>query len=239
MSAQEPLELVQLRAGIDFAVGCPAAAQMANYVYAVLEPRHHEALLVDPAWAPAELVDRLEAADYRLVGAVLTHYHADHAGGSLGGLEIPGVAALLERCTVPIHVQSEELAWLEASSCLERSTFTVHDDGDVLSIGEGALRLVHTPGHTPGSQCVLLEGRALTGDTLFLDGCGRTDLPGGDASRLHHTLMRRIAAWDDSTAIYPGHAYAPAPSAPLGVLRATNRVLAPLGEEEWTARFSG
>ncbi|MDA8295738.1 MAG: MBL fold metallo-hydrolase [Actinomycetota bacterium] len=239
MSAPGDLELLQLRAGVDFCVGDQAATQMANYVYAVLEPRRHEALLVDPAWAPSELVDRLEAADYRLVGAVLTHYHADHAGGSLGRLEVPGVAELLERCAVPIHVQRDELAWLEAASGLERSVFTAHDDADVLSVGEGALRLVHTPGHTPGSQCVLIGHRALTGDTLFLDGCGRTDLPGGDASELHHTLTRRIAAWEDSTAIYPGHAYSPVPSAPLGMLRATNPVLAPLGEADWAARFTG
>ncbi len=238
MSSPAGLELLQLRAGVDFAVGDHVATQMANYVYAVLEPRHHVALLVDPAWAPFELVDRLEAADYHLVGAVLTHYHADHAGGSLGGLAVPGVAELLERCAVPVHIQREELAWLERSSGLERSAFTVHEDGDVLSLGEGALRLVHTPGHTPGSQCVLLGDQALTGDTLFLDGCGRTDLPGGDAAQLHHTLTRRIAAWEDSTAIYPGHAYSPAPSAQLAVLRVTNRVLAPLGEAEWTERFS-
>ncbi|MCU1490407.1 MAG: beta-lactamase [Acidimicrobiaceae bacterium] len=235
------LEVRQLLAGRDFARHDRAAAQMANYVYAVLAPSERVALLVDPAWAPGELVDLLAGDGYALEGVVLTHYHADHAGGRLGGpsgLLLAGVAELLEVAEVPVHVQNPEIAWLERTTGLPSSAFVVHSSGDRVGLGQGSVTLLHTPGHTRGSQCVLVDESLLTGDTLFLEGCGRTDLPGGDPRALQESLSQRLAALADSTEVLPGHAYAREPSASLGWVRRTNAVLAPLSEQEWLARFS-
>ena len=71
---------------------------------------------------------------------------------------------------------------------------------------------MHTPGHTPGSQCFLVDGKLVAGDTLFLDGCGRTDLPGGDPDAMYESLTQRLAMVPDDTVLYPGHLYSPEPS---------------------------
>ena len=172
-----------------------------------------------------------------LVGVVLTHHHADHAGGMIAGHAVAGVATLLDRVDVPVHVQRAELELVATSTGLGTSEFVAHEPGDVVTIGGLALRTLHTPGHTPGSQCLLLGNALLTGDTLFLDGCGRTDLPGGDPGALYDSLFRRLAGLEDSTRVLVGHAYARAAEATLGELRRRNPVLAPATREDWLARF--
>lgn len=212
---------------------------MANYAYALVDETTGDCLLVDPAWNPLELVALLRAEERRVVGVVLTHFHADHAGGRLfDALPIAGVAELLAELDVPVHVQGDEVAWVTRGTGLDKGAFVAHQAGDTLSCGAGEVVLVHTPGHTPGSQCLLTGGDLLTGDTLFLDGCGRTDLPGGDPGALHESLTRRLQSVPETVRVYAGHAYSRQPFATMGVVRATNPVLAPLDEEEWLARFS-
>ena len=97
--------------------------------------------------------------------------------------------------------------------------------------------IVHTPGHTPGSQCFLVEGRLVSGDTLFLEGCGRTDLPGSDPLAMYETLTTRLAKVPDETILYPGHLYSAAPSQSMGETRRDNWVLTPRTPEEWLAIF--
>lgn len=235
--SEAPL-LRQLLAGVDVPSSNPYAAQMLNYLYVVGDPTTRRALLVDPAWAPSELLGLLTDGDWRLDGVVLTHYHADHAGGSLlGATTVPGVAELLEAADVPIHVQRDEIEWVSKGTGLGASSFVAHDGGDRVQLGRLELTLLHTPGHTPGSQCLLVEGSLLTGDTLFLNGCGRTDLPGGDADLLAGSLAR-LAALPPSTVVLAGHAYDDRPSAEMGELVRSNPVLVPRSTEEWRRRFS-
>jgi len=99
--------------------------------------------------------------------------------------------------------------------------------------------MLHTPGHTPGSQCFLVDGRLVAGDTLFLQGCGRTDLPGSDPSAMYDSLVNRLAKLPDDTVVYPGHLYSAEPSASLGETKRRNRVLAPQSAAEWLALFGG
>ena len=115
----------------------------------------------------------------------------------------------------------------------------VHASDDVLGVGEIPIRLLHTPGHTPGSQCFLVDGRLVAGDTLFLQGCGRTDLPGSDPDAMYDSLVNRLAKLPDDTVVYPGHLYSPEPSASLGETKRRNPVLAPRSAEEWLAMFGG
>ena len=95
-----------------------------------------------------------------------------------------------------------------------------------------------SPGHTPGSQCFLLDGRLISGDTLFLEGCGRTDLPGSDPEEMYRTLTQRLSLVSDDTVLYPGHFYSAEPSASMGAVRETNYVLAPTTSEQWLAAFA-
>jgi glyoxylase-like metal-dependent hydrolase (beta-lactamase superfamily II) len=227
----------QWLAGRDFADGDLLATQMVNFVYAVGDRESGDVVLVDPAYAPRELVELVEADGLRVSGAVATHYHPDHVGGDMMGYEIAGVAELLEVRDVPVHVQTEEVPWVSRVTGLSASSLVAHRSGETVAVGGIDVTLIHTPGHTPGSQCLLVEGRLLSGDTLFLEGCGRTDLPGSDPEEMYLTLSQRLAPISDDTELYPGHFYAPEPSAPLGEVRRTNYVLAPSTSDEWLARF--
>lgn len=227
----------QLLSGSDFARDDPVARQMVNFVYAIGDCESGEALLVDPAYRVGELLDVLKADGMRCAGVLATHYHFDHVGGSAMGWDVEGVAALLEEIPVPVHVQRDEVPWVVRATGLGVSELTPHDSGDVVAVGDVLIELVHTPGHTPGSQCFLVDGKLVSGDTLFLQGCGRTDLPGGDPEALYQSLTQRLAKVPDDTLLYPGHRYSEEPSAPMGETRRTNVVFKPRSAEEWLAMF--
>lgn len=217
--------------------------RMANLAYLVGSRSAGEALLVDPAWDVDALLDRAEADGLRVVGALATHYHPDHVGGSLLGLEIPGLARLHARHPVPVHVHAREAEGLRRLTGLERSDLVAHEGGDVLELGAIRVRLLHTPGHTPGSQCFLVEergapARLVSGDTLFLGSCGRVDLPGSDPRALYESLTGTLARLPDDTLLFPGHRYAAEPSSSLGAERRTNPFLRAARLEDFLA-FTG
>ena len=112
-----------------------------------------------------------------------------------------------------------------------------HRSGDIVTVGDIDITLLHTPGHTPGSQCFLVDGRLVSGDTLFLDGCGRTDLPGGDPAALYESLTQKLAVLPDDTVLYPGHHYSPEPSATMAETRARNIVFRPKSLDQWLMMF--
>jgi hydroxyacylglutathione hydrolase len=229
----------QLRAGREFADGDRVAAQMASFSYVLVDEASRTGLLVDPAYAPTELAGLLDLEGIALAGVVLTHYHPDHAGGRLGTIAIKGIAELLEHHDVPVHVQRAEVDLVARSTGVDPGSLVAHDSGDRLGLGESEVVLIHTPGHTPGSQCLLVEGALLTGDTLFLEGCGRTDLPGGDAHALYDSLFNRLGALDENLVVLTGHDYSSLPSATLAYVRAHNPSLAPASEATWVARHGG
>jgi glyoxylase-like metal-dependent hydrolase (beta-lactamase superfamily II) len=229
----------QLLAGRDFAGSDPLARQMVNFVYLIGDRTTGEAVAVDPAYAPGEIIDLLAADGMRLAGVLATHYHADHVGGHLfGDYVISGVASLLERLSVPVHVQRAEAPWVMRAAGIGRDELSEHDPDDVLTVGSVPIRFLHTPGHTPGSQCFLVGGRLVAGDTLFLNGCGRTDLPGSDPEAMYDSLVHRLARLPDDTVVYPGHLYSEEPHATLGETKRWNPVLAPRSSEEWLHLFS-
>jgi len=221
--SSSPLYFRQLLSGRDFAVGDPLASQMVNFVYAIGDRRTGECVLVDPAYSVKELVDLVGSDGMTVTGALATHYHPDHVGGSMMGHTIEGIAELLDHVDVPIHVQHDEIEWVTKSTKVTADHLVGHDSGDVLSVGGIDISLVHTPGHTPGSQCFFVDDRLIAGDTLFLEGCGRTDLPGSDPAKMIESL-RRLAEVPDSTILFPGHRYSIASSATMGVVKETNFV---------------
>jgi glyoxylase-like metal-dependent hydrolase (beta-lactamase superfamily II) len=232
----DPLYFRQLLSGRDFAVEDPVAQQMVNFVYAIGDRSTGECLLVDPAYAVDELLDVVEADGMRCSGVLATHYHPDHVGGSMMGMRIEGIARLLERCDCPVHVQRAEAPWVTRTTGVTDDHLAVHDPGDVVRVGDIEVHLVHTPGHTPGSQCFHVDGRLVSGDTLFLEGCGRTDLPGSDVEAMYHSL-RRLASLGDDTIVYPGHRYSVPSSATMAAIRETNYVFKPTSVEAWMTWF--
>jgi hydroxyacylglutathione hydrolase len=228
----------QLLAGRDFAVGDAVALSMRNFSYAIGDRRTGDAVLVDPAYRPAELVEMLEADGMRLVGAIATHYHPDHIGGTLIGQQhIAGIVELREKTGVPVHAHVDEVPWITERTGIEESALVGHSDRDQLLVGDVEITFLHTPGHTPGSQCLLVDGHLLSGDTLFIDGCGRTDFPGGDTRELFVTLSERLAKVSDDAVLYPGHLYSAEGSLPMGDVRERNPVLSVTSLEQWHAMF--
>jgi glyoxylase-like metal-dependent hydrolase (beta-lactamase superfamily II) len=227
----------QLLAGRDFAVGDPIAAQMVNFVYLIGDRTTGEAVIVDPAYGVDELLALLAADGMRCVGVLGTHYHPDHLGGDMFGFNVEGIGRLLESVDVPVHVQADEAPYVVRSTGVGPDALVHHTGGDVVPVGEIGITLLHTPGHTPGSQCFLVDGRLVAGDTLFLDGCGRTDLPGGDAAQMYESLTTRLARVPDDTILYPGHLYSADPSATLGHTREHNVVFKLRSPEQWLAMF--
>jgi glyoxylase-like metal-dependent hydrolase (beta-lactamase superfamily II) len=226
----------QLLTGRDVARSDPVARQMLNFIYLVGDRETGEAVAVDPAYAPGEVLDLLAADGMRLTGVLATHYHPDHVGGDMMGFSIVGIGQLLELADVPIHVQRDEAHLVSAVTGVT-DALVGHDSGDVVTVGSVPIELVHTPGHTPGSQCFMVDGKLVAGDTLFLEGCGRTDLPGGDPEQMYLSLTQRLAKVPDDTVLYPGHLYSADPSATMGETRARNYVFQPQTLEDWMRYF--
>ncbi|HEX4539355.1 MAG TPA: MBL fold metallo-hydrolase [Acidimicrobiales bacterium] len=226
----------QLLAGRDFARTDFVARQMVNFVYLIGDRETGDAVVVDPAYGVSDLVDLLAADDMRLTGALVTHWHPDHVGGDLMGHGIEGLRELLEHKEVPVHVQADEAPWVTRATGVA-DLLEHHQSGDVVDVGDLGVTLLHTPGHTPGSQCFMVENRLVAGDTLFLEGCGRTDLPGGDPEAMYDSLTRRLARVPDDTILFPGHLYSADPSATMGDTRRLNYVFRPETPEQWLMMF--
>ncbi len=234
---EERLYFRQLLSGRDFATDNMIARQMVNFSYLIGDRETGEAVVVDPAYDVADLVRVLDEDGMRLVGVLGTHYHADHIGGNMMGHQVTGIVELLELGEVPIHLQQTEVEYVTKTTGLGPDVLTGHKSGDVVKVGEIEIELIHTPGHTPGSQCFLVRDHLVSGDTLFLDGCGRTDLPGGDPEELYRSLTDRLSKVPDTATLFPGHLYSPEPSRSMGETRELNVVYRPKSVEQWMMMF--
>ncbi|MGH7724666.1 MAG: MBL fold metallo-hydrolase [Candidatus Eiseniibacteriota bacterium] len=247
------LRIDQWLAGRDFATGDPAAAQMINFVYRIADDATRRAVLVDPAWDVDGLIARVEREGYALAGVLATHYHPDHVGGDLWGLQVEGLTRVLElRPATPVHAHADELHGLRVVTGLPEREVSAHRGGDAIELGSVRIELVHTPGHTPGSQCFLVtdptapagtpghpESPALvSGDTLFVQGCGRVDLPGSDPDEMYRTLTQRLAKLPETTVLLPGHDYGPTPTSTLADERRSNPYVRVPSLEAWRALMS-
>jgi glyoxylase-like metal-dependent hydrolase (beta-lactamase superfamily II) len=212
---------------------------MANFMYLIGDPARREALVVDPAWDVESLLAVAREDGYRVTGALVTHYHPDHVGGDLLGLPVEGLARLLEQAAVPIYVNKHEAEGLKRVTGVSDSDLKKVDDGDTVTLGEQPIRFLHTPGHTPGSQCFLIGNRLVAGDTLFVRGCGRVDLPGGDPEAMYHTLTGKLAKLPADTVLFPGHHYGPTPTSTLGEEREHNVYLRIRSLEDWRRLMGG
>ncbi len=160
-------------------------------------------------------------------------------GGQIFGLDIAGLTALLEKKSVPVYVNKHEAEGLHQVTGIPVSDMRKMDSEDRLRVGRVEISCLHTPGHTPGSQCFRVGERLVAGDTLFLQGCGRVDLPGGDSEEMFRTLTQRLAKIQDEIVLYPGHHYGDQPHAPLGEVRRTNSYLQIQRLEDWLAIMGG
>ena len=211
--AQDDLYLEQLLCG-----------QMQNFVYVVGSKRTREVALVDPAWAIDALLDHVEERGLTPVAALVTHYHQDHVGGEIFGHRIEGISELLARKGMKIYAHKNEADGLKQVTGISESDLARVESGDKLRLGDVEIEFLHTPGHTPGSQCFRARNALVSGDTLFIQGCGRVDLPGADPDDMFRSLQK-LNSLPGDTVLYPGHDYGGGPHLPLSETRRVNPYL--------------
>lgn len=188
---------------------------MGNFVYLIGNRQTKEAFVVDPGWQTDTILKVAKEEGYKIIGALLTHAHFDHVGG---------LAKLIEKTGGMIYVHQDEAARFESFHNKVMKTI----DHQVIPLGEMKIQVVHTPGHTLGSQCFLVEGNLFTGDTLFINACGRCDLRESDPQKMYHSL-KRLAAMDDNIVVWPGHHYGDAVSSTIGEEKRNNPYLQKAG----------
>ncbi len=210
---------------------------MANFVYLIGDKEAGECFVVDPAWDIPAVVASAKDEGLKIKGALVSHFHPDHCGGHLWGHDIQGVAELVGTLNVPVYAHKNEVEGLIKVTGISRSDIKPSDSGDKVACGAHEITLIHTPGHTPGSQCFLCHKSLVSGDTLFISGCGRVDLPGGDSEKLYESLSTKLAKIPGDTILFPGHHYDSEPSAPLAQVRQKNPYLHATSLAHWKQMF--
>ena len=209
-----------------------ACGPMQNFVYVVGSRETREVVLVDPAWAIEPLVNHVREAGYEPIAALVTHYHPDHIGGSIYGQQIEGLRELLDLKGMKVYANKHEALGVQRVTGISDSDIVKVDSGDALKVGNIEIDFLHTPGHTPGSQCFLVRNALVSGDTLFIQGCGRVDLPGADPDAMYDSL-RKLAALPDDTVLYPGHDYGGGPHRTMAETKRMNTYLRIPSLEMW------
>jgi hydroxyacylglutathione hydrolase len=186
---------------------------MQNFVYLIGSLQTRKAAVVDAAWDIDRILRVAAQDDIELTHALVTHTHPDHVGGRFAGVEIEGVTELLGKCKAKVVVHKTEAEFLKS---LSASDLIKVESGDKIDVGGLEIQLLHTPGHTPGSQCFLVGNRIVSGDTLFIGSCGRVDLPGSNPEQMYYSLTQKLMALPDDTILFPGHNYSDRPSSTIG-----------------------
>ena len=192
---------------------------MQNFVYLIGSTETRKVAVVDAAWEIEEIVRIAAADEMEITHAFVTHTHPDHVGGRFAGVEIQGLTELLDKCKAKVVVHKAEAEFLRA---LSPSDVIKAESGDELNVGGVKIQLLHTPGHTPGSQCFLVNHRLVSGDTLFIGSCGRVDLPGSNPEQMYYSLTQKLKALPDDTVLFPGHNYSSKPTSTLGDEKRSN-----------------
>ena len=184
-----------------------------NIAYLIGNEKSGQAIVVDPSGAVPDIINFLQKENLQLKYIINTHAHSDHTAGN------------------------NELASQTGAEIMLHEVANIGDvklkDGEIVEVDGIKIRVIHTPGHTPDSICLVVDGKILTGDTLFVGECGRTDLPGGDSGALYDSLFGKLIKLDDDLEVYPGHDYGEKPDSTLEYEKKHNYVLKPRSKEEF------
>ena len=195
---------------------------MQNFVYLVGSKETRKLAVVDAAWDIGEILRIAAEDEMEITHSFVTHTHPDHVGGQFSGIHIEGVIELIEKVKAKVVIHKAEAEFLKM---LSPSDLIRVESGDEIDVGGIQIKLIHTPGHTPGSQCFLVDNRLVSGDTLFIGSCGRVDLPGSNAEEMYLSLTQRLMKLPDETILFPGHNYADKSASTIGEQKTTNPYL--------------
>jgi glyoxylase-like metal-dependent hydrolase (beta-lactamase superfamily II) len=187
---------------------------MQNFTYVVEDEETSDAIIIDPSWDLDEIMRTIQKNNLKVKYIVNTHHHFDHTIGNDTMKTQTGAPIVQYKDSTIKHD-------LEVS------------DGEKIKFGNSELTVVHTPGHSKDSMCLVGDGKIFSGDTLFVGTCGRVDLPGGDARELYHSLVDVLRKMDDNLLMYPGHNYGSTPTSTLGMQKKMNFVMQPRTEAEF------
>ncbi|MBN1794392.1 MAG: MBL fold metallo-hydrolase [Candidatus Omnitrophica bacterium] len=196
-----------------------------NFVYLIADRETKEGIVIDPAWETEEIIREAELATIVLSKIFVTHIHPDHINAAK---EIVAYYPIEE-----VYVHNLESPYINDPSLTIISTF----DEDEITLGTVTGSVVHTPGHSPGSQCLYIDGVIFTGDTLFVDACGRADLPGGDIEDLYYSLNERLKNLPEDTVVYPGHNYGRTKTSTIKQEKQNNIFLSPTSLDDFLKLF--
>ena len=176
---------------------------MENFIYFIGDKDTKDIVVIDPAWDAKFILSEAKQNDLNIKALLVTHGHFDHTNA---------VEELLKTIDVPVYINKHEADFLSSGGFqtlhLGKENIKKVESGEKLKIGNIDIQFVHTPGHTPGSQCFLVNNNLVSGDTLFINGCGRCDLPGGNVDQMFDTISNKLMKMSDDTIIFPGHNYA-------------------------------
>jgi hydroxyacylglutathione hydrolase len=197
--------------------------QMANFCYMLGDEETRTCAIIDPAFDPDKILNTVDDAGYTITHVINTHGHSDHTSGNAAIIEATGA----QLC---IHKNDAQQVTRLLTRVLSRfmggkgspKASRILEDNDIITIGKTELKVLHTPGHTPGSICIYAEGHVFTGDTLFVQAVGRTDLPGGSSKQLLNSVHERIYTLPGDTKVWPGHDYGPSPSSTVAAEKQNN-----------------
>lgn len=187
---------------------------MQNFTYVVEDEDTSDAIIIDPSWDLDEIMRTIQKNNLKIRYIVNTHHHFDHTIGNDTMKTQTGAPIVQYKDSTIKHD-------LEVS------------DGEKIKFGNSELTVIHTPGHSKDSMCLVGDGKIFSGDTLFVGTCGRVDLPGGDAKELYHSLVDVLRKMDDNLLMYPGHNYGSTPTSTLGTQKKMNFVMQPRTEAEF------
>jgi glyoxylase-like metal-dependent hydrolase (beta-lactamase superfamily II) len=194
--------------------------QMANFTYIIADEERGESAIIDPSWDLEKIFDALKKNNWKAKYIINTHSHFDHVLGNEQVAEITG-AKIVQ------HKNSKLTKQISVS------------DGFIIRIGNIPIRILHTPGHSTDSICLVVNNELVfTGDTLFVGNCGRVDLPGSNPKDMYNSLFEKISKLEESLTIYPGHNYGPSPTSTIGKEKKTNYVLQPRSIQDFLSFMS-
>jgi glyoxylase-like metal-dependent hydrolase (beta-lactamase superfamily II) len=177
-----------------------------NFSYIIADESSREAVVVDPSFNADVIIPFIQKGGFTVKYVVNTHHHRDHSADNTA-------------------IKSSTGAKIVAHKVAKVNQDVEVDDGNALRVGGIIIKVIHTPGHCPDSICLLVDEKLLTGDTLFVGECGRTDLPGGSSKALYNSLFQKLMTLDDDIEVYPGHDYGPRPHSTIGEEKRTNYIL--------------